>query len=258
MDISRTIQFDEVADLYDAYVDVDLDIRFFIQEARRMGGKTLELMCGTGRVSIPLLQAGVDLTCVDYSKHMLARLHEKLGRAGVSCTVVEMDVTQLSLSDRFDLIVVPFHSFQEIVDRSRHLQTLGRIRAHLTENGRFICTLQNPNVRLKSIDGTLRPLGRFPMDSGRSLEVRSQLAYDAPTGLVHGFQLYDIFSRDDVLIETRRLEINFCLFTKAEFEQLACTAGFEVEGLYGDYGFSGFDEETSPFMIWRLKSRPVD
>ena len=76
MDLSRTIQFDEVADLYDAYVNVDLDIRFFIQEARRVGGKTLELMCGTGRVSIPLLQAGVDLTCVDCSKHMLARLHE--------------------------------------------------------------------------------------------------------------------------------------------------------------------------------------
>ena len=28
-------------------------------------------MCGTGRVSIPLLKAGRKMTCVDYSKGML-------------------------------------------------------------------------------------------------------------------------------------------------------------------------------------------
>ena len=256
--MSQVIQFDEVADLYDVYVNVDLDINFFIQEAKRVGGKTLELTCGTGRVSIPLLQAGVDLTCVDYSKQMLGKLHEKLRRTGVFCTVVDMDITKLSLSDRFDLIFVPFHSFQEIVDQSQHLQTLRRILVHLTENGRFICTLQNPNVRLKSIDGILRPLGKFSMDSGRFLEVKSLLAYDTSTKLVHGFQLYDIFDGDDVLIETRRLEINFCLFTKVEFEQLVYSAGFQVDELYGDYSYSQFDEETSPFMIWKLKRAPVD
>jgi len=67
------IDYDRVADVYDLYVTSDLDVGFYIQEAGKVRGKVLELMCGTGRVSIPLLEAGVDLTCVDASAGMLAR-----------------------------------------------------------------------------------------------------------------------------------------------------------------------------------------
>jgi ubiquinone/menaquinone biosynthesis C-methylase UbiE len=68
------IDYDCVADIYDLYVTSDLDIGFYLEEATKVQGKVLELMCGTGRVSISLLEAGVDLTCVDASKGMLARL----------------------------------------------------------------------------------------------------------------------------------------------------------------------------------------
>jgi SAM-dependent methyltransferase len=249
----RPIQFDEVADLYDMYVKSDLDIDFFVKEARRIGGKTLELTCGTGRVSLPLLHAGVDLTCVDYSRGMLTKLQEKLQPARLSCTLVESDITELSLSEQFDLIFIPFHTFQEIVDRSKHQSTLERIAAHLTESGCFICTLQNPTVRLKSIDGTPRSLGKFSLDSGGSLEVTSQLTFDAARKLARGFQLYNIYDEHHGFVETRRLEINFCLFTKNEFEQLVSSAGLRVDALYGDYSYSRFDQETSPFMIWKLR-----
>ena len=72
------IDYDRVADVYDLYVTSDLDIGFYLEEATKTRGKVLELMCGTGRVSIPLLEAGVDLTCVDASAGMLARLEEGL------------------------------------------------------------------------------------------------------------------------------------------------------------------------------------
>jgi ubiquinone/menaquinone biosynthesis C-methylase UbiE len=72
------IDYDRVADIYDLYVASDLDIGFYVEEATKVQGKVLELMCGTGRVSLPLLEAGVDLTCVDASEGMLARLEERL------------------------------------------------------------------------------------------------------------------------------------------------------------------------------------
>ena len=52
----------------------DLDVGFYVEEATKVKGKVLELMCGTGRASMPLLEAGVDLTCVDASERMLARV----------------------------------------------------------------------------------------------------------------------------------------------------------------------------------------
>ena len=59
--------YDIVADIYDTYVPVDDDLDFFISETKKSPGEVLELMSGSGRVSIPLLKAGVKLTCVDIS-----------------------------------------------------------------------------------------------------------------------------------------------------------------------------------------------
>src|SRR5919112_6745913 len=56
------IDYDRVADVYDLYVTSDLDVGFYVEEATKVQGKVLELMCGTGRVSIPLLEAGVGFT----------------------------------------------------------------------------------------------------------------------------------------------------------------------------------------------------
>jgi len=75
--MQKTIDFDLVADLYDAYVPVDFDIPFYKKFCKGYG-KILELMCGTGRVSLPLLLEGHNLTCVDYSQGMLDIFRSKL------------------------------------------------------------------------------------------------------------------------------------------------------------------------------------
>jgi ubiquinone/menaquinone biosynthesis C-methylase UbiE len=110
------IDYDRVADVYDLYVTSDLDISFYVEEATKARGKVLELMCGTGRVSVPLLEAGVDLTCVDVSAGMLARLEERLRERKLNAGVVRADIRHLDLGEEeFDLALIPFHSFSELV-----------------------------------------------------------------------------------------------------------------------------------------------
>src|SRR5919106_1033509 len=107
------IDYDRVADVYDLYVTSDLDLGFYVEEATKVQGKVLELMCGTGRVSIPLLEAGVDRTCVDASKGMLARLEERLRARKLEARVVRADVRHLDLGEeeQFELVLVSFNSF---------------------------------------------------------------------------------------------------------------------------------------------------
>jgi hypothetical protein len=52
------LDYAQIAHLYDAYVKTKFDVPFFLQETARCT-HVLELMCGTGRVPIPLLKAGV-------------------------------------------------------------------------------------------------------------------------------------------------------------------------------------------------------
>src|SRR5713226_3008736 len=102
----ESIEWDHVAPFYDTYVQATFDIPFFLQEAAKSSGEVLELMSGTGRVSIPLIQAGVRLTCVDNAPEMLALLRQKLARDHLSAQAYEMDVRELALQQQFDLILI--------------------------------------------------------------------------------------------------------------------------------------------------------
>ncbi len=249
------IRFDRVADIYDNYVNIDFDIPFWLQEARAVRGKVLELACGTGRVSLPLLSAGVDLSCVDYSPGMLAQFRKKLEARQFSCPIYCQDIAALTLTDRFELIFIPFHSFSEILDKQKQRDALLRIHSHLTAQGTFICTLQNPPVRTASMDGKSHRVGEFGMQNGRKLFVTSTLTFDPAAHLASGEQLYEQFSQDNRLIDRRRLDVNFHLFSRTEFEALVDEAGFVTQAFYGDYDRHPFEQETSPFMIWKLINR---
>jgi SAM-dependent methyltransferase len=247
------IKFDQVADLYDDYVKVDFDIPFFFHETEEFNNEILELMCGTGRVSIPLLEAGRKLICVDYSAGMLNSFLGKIEGKDYHAKLVQADVTEFDLSEKFGIILLPFHSFSEIISEEKQRKALENIALHLDENGKFICTLQNPQVRLKTADGVLRVLGEFQTENDKRIRISIMNQYHPETGLVIGYQQYDIFDFADNLIEKRVLDICFRPVSYSGFLQLISGLRMEVEYVYGDYSYSEFDPETSNVMIFILK-----
>jgi len=101
--------YTHIAELYDAFVRTQFDIPFWLEEARQADGDILELMAGTGRVTLPLLEVGARLTAVDNSAEMLTILREKLAQQGLSsASVHEMDVRKLAFDKRFARII-PFY-----------------------------------------------------------------------------------------------------------------------------------------------------
>ncbi|MBI4403803.1 MAG: class I SAM-dependent methyltransferase, partial [Deltaproteobacteria bacterium] len=115
--IKKNINFDIIAEYYDILVTVDVDISFWVEEARKAKGPVLELMCGTGRISVPLIEAEIPLTCVDYSEGLLRYLREKIKKKNLKADVFCMDVRELHLKNMFDLIFIGFNSFSEIIDK---------------------------------------------------------------------------------------------------------------------------------------------
>ena len=131
-----------------------------------MKGPVLELMAGTGRLSLPLIEAGATLTCVDSSAGMLEVLSRKLARRGLRADVCCMDACRLELPADFELAILPFQSFMEIVGEDRQREALAAVSRCLAPGGRFLCTLHNPEVRRAQVDGALRVVGQFPGDDG--------------------------------------------------------------------------------------------
>jgi SAM-dependent methyltransferase len=250
--MKNSINFDKVADIYDYYVNVDFDIPFFLKETEQKQGEILELMCGTGRVSIQLLKAGRKMTCVDYSKGMLASFREKIAGKGYSVNLVEMDVTKLNLGKKFGLILLPFHSLSEIVSSERQLEALISISNHLDVGGTFILTLQNPKTRLKQADGNLRIIGDFPIDENRKMILSYTNQYNETEKLVSGYQFYELYNSNNILIEKRYLEINFKPISLPELESMVSKTDMRITEIFGDYSYGDFNPEESNFTICKM------
>lgn len=244
------IDYDSIAEIYDLYVRSDYDVPFFLSEVREVRGPVLELMAGTGRLSLPLIEAGAALTCVDGSQGMLDVLSRKLAQRWLRADVHCMDVCRLDLPARFELAILPFQAFMEIVREEDQRAALASVHACLSPGGRFICTLHNPAIRKAQVDGTLRVAGRFPTGDG-TLVVSGFETGGNP--VVSRLQFFELFTPAGHLLWKRLLPMEFAFVEKDAFERMALEAGFRVTQLYGGYDRAPFDPEKSPVMIWCLE-----
>lgn len=251
--MAKAIEFDDVADIYDYYVNVELDIPFFLEEIGVRKGEVLELMCGTGRVSLPLLKKGVNLTCVDYSLKMLDKLREKLLKNQLRSNLVHADICEMDLGRQYDTIFIPFNSFMELAWREKQAAALNRIHSHLTGDGLFICTLHNPLIRTRLASGQRVFRGQFTLPDEQLLMLHSEEHIVSDQSIIEGTQYFTIFSKEGKLLLERNLDIRFSLVPKETFEQMAKEAGFSVQSLYGNYDRSEFSHEESPYMIFCLR-----
>ena len=244
----RSIDFDPVALWYDLHVRADFDHAFWIEEARRASGRILELMCGTGRLSVPMLRSGAKLTCADYSAGLLGQLRRKL-TAGQAADLVQADARALPFTNAFDSVFIGFHAFAELSTERDQREGLESIRQALRPGGRLVLSLHNPAIRAPQLDGAWRDFGAVPIPgTPHHLQVLAQFAYDSGAQLASGLQRYRVVEGERT-VEEFDLPVRFRLITAPQFEDLAAQAGLRVETWWGDYQRGPLDPETSPYLI---------
>lgn len=254
--MSSALDYSQIADLYDSFVRVETDVPFFVEEVKRASGPVLELMCGTGRLSLPLLEAGADLTCVDVYGEMLDVLRRKLLQKGLAAALVQADVARMSFPPEFALALLPFQSFNELTDEEDRRAALRGICGALVPGGRFVCTLHNPPVRLRSVGQGAVTLGPFPrLDGPGSVEVELELGYEPASRIVSGTETVRVLNSEGEAVREHRLPLRFVLIEPQAFFAMAEEAGFEVLEVFGDYARAAFVPESSPFAIVTARKR---
>jgi len=177
---------------YDRYVgDFAEDLPLYLRYARRARTPLLEIGAGSGRLTIPLARAGHDVVAVDISRSMLALLRARLRHEPAAVRrrvrIVHADATRLSLKARFDLVIVPYYTFNYFLGARRRDAALHRCAAHLTERGRLLIDVFIPLARI----------AHCPSEPVAKLDVRLPHG-----GRIRGWNVYTMNVRRQ--IETRR------------------------------------------------------
>ncbi len=129
---------DAYADVYDEWYGNVSDVAATVRALTEVtsGRRVLELGVGTGRVAIPLAEAGFDVTGVDASSAMLDRLLAK--PEGDRVRAVQDDMATMAAVDGpFDLALVTFNTLFNIATDAGQRSCLRRVRELLTSGGWF-------------------------------------------------------------------------------------------------------------------------
>ncbi len=119
------------------------EIVYYRQSIGRFGQPALDVACGTGRLLLPYLRAGLDVDGVDISADMVALCRQKAEAEGLSPTLTVQPMHALDLPRRYRTIYV-CGSFGIGGTREQDAQALRRFYAHLLPGGVLLLDHQMP------------------------------------------------------------------------------------------------------------------
>lgn len=127
----------EIVNCYSEFVSAGL---FYYEEVLidkyfTVGGRTLDIGCGAGRVTIPLYKRGFQVVGMDYAEKMIdtARVLDET----IDYRVGDILSTQFE-DQEFDNIIFPFNGLMLIGTYEERLIAMKEIRRILKKNGSFI------------------------------------------------------------------------------------------------------------------------
>lgn len=234
------------ATFYDyCFTGLEGDVQFYVEEARNSGSPVLEIGCGTGRILLPIAQAGVPIVGLDRSAKMLELLRCKLDKLGAETQnrveLVEEDMRDFSLGRKFTLITIPYRAFLHLLTSKAQRQTLACLREHLTDSGRLIFNIFDPSheliaARLGPLGATLQKDSEFVHpDTGRRVIVWFSGQYDPEQQLLDAYFIFEELDSEGKLFAKTYSPLTLRYIYRYEMRYLLELCGYKMEALYGDF-----------------------
>src|SRR5664279_4195726 len=249
-------------DLFDDPGDIDL----YIALAARTGGPILELAAGSGRIAVPLVQAGYEVTTVDIDPAMLARLRDRLAATAIGqpdvagrLHPVQADLIGLKLAGdpQFGLAILALNSILLLDSREKQRAAIETMARHLAPGGVAVVDVWLPAAdELARYDGRLS-LEYVRIDPETHLVVtKTASAEHEPTrGRVDLTAIYDEGEQGGPIRRWVRHD-RLRLLSPDELSDMAEDAGLIVEVLAGSYDLEPLvNHDERVILIARRRGR---
>ncbi|MBM3325569.1 MAG: methyltransferase domain-containing protein [Calditrichaeota bacterium] len=254
---------------YDSAVGAsfDGDLEFYVAEAVRIGGPALELGCGTGRITLPIAEAGVEITGSDLSPDMLRIAEAKAARLApevrAKVRFTQGDMRNLLLDGKFRLIICPFRAFLHNLTVEDQTATLKSVHNLLTDNGMFIFNVFDPNLRIlvehtSSLSGALKKMHEFkhPISGNKVIEWECR-AIDLVEQRIEELRIHEEFDDLGRSVNRTAVPLHLRWIYRWEMEHLLQLCGFKVEALFGDFKHGPFKHGGEQIWLVQKNARTL-
>lgn len=247
-----------IADYYDTspvLVRRTQDLSFYVNSVKQYGDPVLELGCGTGRITMAVAEAGYNIVGLDLAERMLQRAEEKRSKlpppARERVRLVQGDMTNFDLGEKFGTIMIPFRPFQHLLETEQQISCLHCAKEHLNPKGRLIVDFFQTDAERMHDPKFLNEsaLVEYDLPGGRHVALSERVA-----AFHRGQQRNDvemIFRVSHPNGQQERLVMAWTLryFFRYEVEHLLARCGFDLEAVCGNFDGSPLADD-SPEMIF--------
>ncbi len=239
--------------IYDFLHETVNDLSFYLEELED-AGSILELGCGTGRIMVPLLKAGRNVSGLDVSRDMLSILEKKLEEEppNQAHETFEGDMRHFELGKSYAAVIIPFNTFLYMDSFESQSSCLTAIHRHLDDGGKLLIDISNPLFILKDRQEGVLFHDFTKIHPRRQSIINFSTTYYYEENCFYWYQFIEEIAQSGVAKMVRHMKLR-ALF-QTEMEVLAKTHGFEVGNIYGSYD-RGKAEKNSPHLIFVLSKK---
>lgn len=237
-----------VARWWAEFNDAGPEIGYFQQLIERGGGPALDVGCGTGRLLLPYLRAGLDVDGCDISSDMVALCRDKAAAEGFDPTLLVQPMHELDPPRTYRTIFV-CGSFGLGSDRDRDAEALRRFHENLEPGGTLALDNENPyssaypwrywlREERAALPRPWKPLGeaeRRRGSDGAEYALVSRVADLDPLEQRVTYEMRAGMWRDGELVQEEEHTLHITLYFKNELLLLLERAGFTDIVVHGDH-----------------------
>ena len=222
------------------------DSSILLELASQANGRILELGCGTGRITIPLAERGIEITALDILPHLLDYARNQAAKSQVGELPIQwvcQDVRTFQLDANYPLIFAKGGVFNHLLARADQEAMLASVRQHLAPNGKFIIDIgfKRPNKMVEVPEE--KDWYTFTDKDGRLIQV---------SGIDHYDHLQQIWYQTSTqhwqengrTRQSKPIQLALRYIMPQEMEALLHYNGFKVLARYGDWQGNPLTEES--------------
>lgn len=234
------------------------DVEWYRQKAVDSRGPVLELGAGTGRVTIPIAEAGIRVSALDLDTGMLDRLRQKAATLSADAreriSIQHGDMRSFTLEQRFALVIIPFRAFLHNITRDDQLATLRRAHAHLRPGGELALNVFHPSLEYMaahagSYAGVWRWRETRKLAGGGFVVDSDANRYDTVQQRLESMIRTEEFAADGSLRHTYMMHLELAYLYPSDIESLLTDSGFALTRISGDFSGRPVEHDGDELIV---------
>lgn len=219
-----------------------------LQQHNHQPGITLDLACGTGKLTQLLAQKGVDVFGIDASAEMLSQAMQKSAENGLNILYLRQKMQNIDLFGTINTCICTLDSINHLTNEADVAKTFDRVGLFMDDDGLFVFDV-NTVYKHRNVlaDNT------FVYENEKVFCVWQNSLKDNDIVQID----LDFFCEENGVYY--RSEESFCerAYSDEQIEKMLTDAGFEIEAVYGDMSFDkpSQNEERLVYVSRMKKSR---